>query len=178
MLASNYAIKRDFRAYIRFKFYTGRVSPLFWLLELMKILALLFFTFATLFSCSAHAGYYCGNEVARSATDDKGRKVELVINFDALRRTKSWSPGDGEPPLSISNAVKIAKVWAKAHYTAYDEVRIEEIALTRYGCYDVNNKWYYRFDFMPFRKGSGVRQPGQWAAVLMDGTVINVTRQK
>ena len=28
----NYAIKRDFRAYIRFKFYIGRVSPLFWLL--------------------------------------------------------------------------------------------------------------------------------------------------
>ena len=144
----------------------------------MKILVSLFFTFATLFSWSAHAGYNCSNEVARSATDDKGKKIELVIKADALLRTKGWTPGDGEPPLSITNAVKIAKVWAKKHYAAYDDVVIDEVALTRYGCYAINNKWYYRFDFIPFRKGSGELQPGHWAAVLMDGTVIAVSNQK
>ena len=33
----NYAIKRDLRAYIRFKFHIGRVGPLFWLLDGLEL---------------------------------------------------------------------------------------------------------------------------------------------
>ena len=133
--------------------------------------ALILFSILSISGC-ARAAPGCGDEAVMYSIDEDGRKVELVLSSTAMLGTKEWVPGRGEPPLSISKATQLAKDWAKKRYSRFDRVDIDQIALVRFTCSTVSNRWYYRFDFTPVIDGSHSFGSGNWAAVLMDGTVI------
>ncbi|MCP5014606.1 MAG: hypothetical protein GY938_04905 [Ketobacter sp.] len=77
--------------------------------------------------------------------------------------------------MSISEAHRLVMEWSKTEYSKYDSVGVRSIELSTYGCSAVNNRWYYRFDLKPVFDGNEVWGAGNWAAVLMDGTVIGST---
>ena len=89
-----------------------------------------------------------------------------------MTKTPKWSPGEGEPPLPISQVVAIATKWAKGKYTRYDSVKIRSIDLDERGCGSLKGHWYYIVNFTPVIDGNAVFGSGNFAAVLMDGTVI------
>ena len=124
---------------------------------------------ATVLSFDAHA---CGKTSVMSATGDDGKKVELVMDSAIVEKAPAWSPGAGDPPLSIADASEIALAWASEKYRRYDGVEIREISLTALGCESSKAHWYYIFDFTPLMGGNRMYGTGNWAAVLMDGAVV------
>src|SRR5687768_4050307 len=142
------------------------------------LLALAAFAFFASTGCS-RAAPGCGKHSVYGTTDEKGRKIELVLDSTALQRGPSWSPGTGvEPPLSVAKASRFALAWAKAKYTRYDSVEIREIVLASYSCSISQDRWYYRIEFSPIIDGNRVFGMGNFAAVLMDGSVVGPTASR
>ena len=81
----------------------------------------------------------------------------------------------GEPPLSVSQAYKRVQQWAKSEYSRYDSVGVREIAISEFSCSLVEDIWYYRIDLVPVFDGNEIWGGGNFAAVLMDGTVVGPT---
>lgn len=129
-------------------------------------------TLGALGSFDAHA---CGETSVMSATKTDGKKVELVLDSGVVEKTPAWVPGAGEPPLSIADASEIASAWAAEKYNRFDGIEIREISLTSLGCTSSKAHWYYVFDFTPMMDGNRMYSAGNWAAVLMDGTVVGAT---
>jgi hypothetical protein len=114
----------------------------------------------------------CGNSVVMSTTGEDGRTIELVIDYAVAQKTPEWAPGRGDPPLSVARASEIAQEWAEQKYARFDGVEIREIMLSALGCTSSEDHWFYTFDFTPVMEGQRMYGIGNWAAVLMDGTVI------
>lgn len=111
-----------------------------------------------------------------STTLEDGTKIGLFISQEQVEKTKKWNPENGEPPLSVSAAYKAAIAYARKKYTRYDEVKLREVSISRYGCSLVSDRWYYVFDLTPIIDGNTVFIKGAWVAVLMDGTVIGARK--
>lgn len=133
----------------------------------------LFLLFFLLFAASlpAAAGF-CGHHAVISTTLDDGTEVGVFLTEAQMARAPEWSPGEGEPPLSVAKAVEVATKWARQTYTRYDDVRIESIGLNGYGCRRARENWYYVVHFTPVIDGNRLYGGGNFAAVLMDGTVV------
>lgn len=104
---------------------------------------------------------------------EKGwEQIGLFITQAEIERTQAWRPEDGEPPLSVSPAYRTVKAWGQQHYARYDDVSVRDISLRRYGCSLVQERWYYVVELNPIIDGNELWAIGNWAAVLMDGTVV------
>ncbi|NVK39732.1 MAG: hypothetical protein HWE39_00685 [Oceanospirillaceae bacterium] len=137
----------------------------------MKLSIVFILGLSILISESAFACDDSKHPVLSSRKND-GTKVGLFIQEDKIKNTEEWVPDKGSPPFSITAAYKIIKEWAQEHYSRYDGVNVREISLKRYECSSVPNLWYYLIDLNPVIDGNELWGPGNWAAVLMDGTVI------
>ena len=107
-----------------------------------------------------------------STSLDNGTKIGLFISQEQIEKTQEWSPENGEPPLSVSAAYQAAISYGRKKYTRYDDVKVREISIKKYGCSLVSNRWYYVIDLTPIIDGNVVFSRGAWVAVLMDGSVI------
>ncbi|WP_152437698.1 MULTISPECIES: hypothetical protein [unclassified Marinobacter] len=107
-----------------------------------------------------------------NTTKSDGTKVGLFITTDQIEATQKWSLDEGEPPLSISAAYQLVDEWAENRYVRYDSVEQRRFSLIHYSCKHVSDRWYYVVDLVPLIDGDEVWGNGNWAAVLMDGTVI------
>ena len=107
-----------------------------------------------------------------STSMDDGTKIGLFILQEQIEKTQEWSPENGEPPLSISAAYQAAISYGRKKYTRYDDVKVREISIKKYGCSLVSNRWYYVIDLTPIIDGNVVFSRGAWVAVLMDSSVI------
>lgn len=117
-------------------------------------------------------GFECGRMAVHSVIIDDGKKLSLFMSEEQFDPTLEWSPGQGEPPLSISKATKLALDWAKNKYSRFDSVGIWSIAMYRYSCFTSKEHWFYIFNFQPIIEGAKLFGGAHFAAVLMDGTVI------
>ena len=122
----------------------------------------------------------CGGEYRIMSTEkDDGTEISLIVNGSDFEAAPSWKPEEGEPPLSITAARKAVLEWAKTKYTRFDSVDISEISLKNTGqCTGGDERWLYVFDLRPVIEGNAMWGSGNWAAVLMDGTVIGPTESK
>lgn len=122
--------------------------------------------------------YGCGKIPLISTVKEDGTRIGILASEEQFSKSPTWTPGKGEPPLPISKAVEIAEKWAKNEYKRYDDVKIDSIRLTQFGCMSQKGYWYYTFDFSPVIEGNVLHGSGNFAAVLMDGTVIGPTKVK
>ena len=113
-----------------------------------------------------------------STTLDSGEERTLVIDSSALERTPKWTPGSGNPPLSVAKATEIALWWSKKHFARFDSAEIKSITLSNPGCFSTSKHWFYVFEFEPVLAGNRMYRPGNWAAVLMDGSIIETKSSK
>lgn len=114
----------------------------------------------------------CGTHPVLSTEKSDSTNIGLFIDRAAIEATQAWSPKKGEPPLGVSQAYQLAREWARGHYQRYGDVKVREVSLTSYSCSRVQDRWYYVFDLIPVIEGNRAWGSGNWAAVLMDGTVI------
>lgn len=112
--------------------------------------------------------------LVRTEKDD-GSRVGLFISNEQFAATPVWHPRDGEPPVSLSDAYSLVTEWARTAYPKYDRAEVREIALQSQFCVHENRRWYYHFEFTLIFDGKYVAGTGNWAAVLMDGSVIGAT---
>ena len=115
--------------------------------------------------------YRCGVITVMSA-EESGKRISLVLDSAVVARTSKWTPGNGEPPLSVARAASIALAWATERYKRYDSVGIRELSLAQFNCWSLSDHWYYRVEFAPIIDGNRLLGSGNWAAVPMDGTVV------
>lgn len=133
-----------------------------------KILLVLLFLVA-----GSNAALACSSDRPVLSTEkDDGTKVGLFISTSQIEATPEWNPEAGEPPLSISTAYRLVQDWGEQEYARYDSVEVEDLRLSPYGCSRVSDRWYYVIDLAPVIDGNKLWGSGNWAAVLMDGTVI------
>lgn len=144
----------------------------------MKVISILSLAAAFAFWSSELEAGDCGKTSVMSSTDENGSKVELILDSAAVEKAPQWSPGAGEPPLSLTRAIEVASAWAKEKYARFDGVEIREISLTSLGCATSSKHWYYVFDFTPIMGGNRMFGGGNWGAVLMDGAVVGATREE
>ena len=120
----------------------------------------------------------CGSRTVWRTARDDGTKIGIVVSDTQFARAPKWSPEKGEPPLSISQVVKISSSWAKDNFKRFDSAQIQSISLAEIGCASGERQWYYLVRFFPTIDGKRVYSDGQFSAVLMDGTVIGPTQLK
>lgn len=83
--------------------------------------------------------------------------------------TPSWNQEEGEPPLSISRAVKIARENLPRFVKNAESWKMRMVMLQRIG----EEKWYYRIHFFCF--GAACREietRNFMAIVKMDGNIV------
>lgn len=137
----------------------------------MKLPALIVTTALALFSGTA-AVHACGETPVMSTRLEDGTVIGLYLKDQQLERTPNWQPQKGEPPLSPSQAWDLVSKWGKEKLKRYDRIRIRSINLTRSGCWRSRGRWYYIVHYDPIIDGNSLYGGGNFAAVLMDGTVI------
>lgn len=113
----------------------------------------------------------CGDYPVRSVRLEDGREIGLYLPEDKLRSAPEWTPGMGEPPLSVSAAVETAMAWGKEKYSQFESVSVREISLTKTSCSRASN-WYYTIEFVLFFNGSPLYGSGAFVGIMMDGTVV------
>ena len=117
----------------------------------------------------------CGGYPVITTTKEDGTRVGVIVTDAQFKKSPAWSPGKGEPPLSISRVVEIAQKWAASQFKRYDSVQIQGINLSEYGCPSTTKHWYYVVHFAPVIDGNRVFSGGQFAVILMDGTIVGPT---
>lgn len=134
--------------------------------------------FALFVSCFVFCGYvysYCGDLPVITTKNSEGKEIGIVISGSMIARTASWNPIESSPPLTINNASTKLLNWLKRKHPNYDDIKINRIALNSYECTRFSGKWYYFFEFSFLEKGNELFGIANWAAILMDGTIIDVT---
>lgn len=118
----------------------------------------------------------CGKVPAMAHQMQDGTRLALMIPSEVMRRTPKWTPGDGEPPLPVRDAVSIAQNWARDKYTRFDRVDIAGIDLFGRSCWAAEGHWFYIVHFSPIINGNPLRDTSYFVAILMDGTVVEAVR--
>ena len=118
------------------------------------------------------AALACNGDATYTSTNGAGVKTALFLTEDHFLGAPTWTPGAGEPPLTVGRAVSIALDWAGRSLPKYDGVKFRDLQLITYQCRRGQPRWYYRIDYLPIFDGNEVYGARGWLAVLMDGSVV------
>ncbi|MDH4099617.1 MAG: hypothetical protein OEV28_03460 [Nitrospirota bacterium] len=127
----------------------------------------------TSFTACAH---YCSDVPTVVHQKQDGTRLEIWVPSDVMTKTPKWIPGDGEPPLSVRDAISIAQNWARSKFSRYDRVDIVDIDLFGRSCWAAEGHWFYIVHFTPVINGRPVLDTSHFVAILMDGTVVEAVR--
>jgi hypothetical protein len=125
----------------------------------------------------ADRAFACGDYAVFSVKTEEGAEIGLYLPAEQVAKTPEWEPGQGEPPLPLTAAIDAALQWAKTKYAKFDSVGIRDVELRPASCGSDSKRWYYIFNFSLYLDGSALFGSGQFAAVLMDGAVVEPRRQ-
>lgn len=100
-----------------------------------------------------------------------GEKVIVYVNKSDIDKDVRWTPSDGEPPVSIMDALAAVKAFLK-NMPGNAGLTLEEIQLRRIPHH--NNDWHYMVVMQAVSDGKPVTQ---YYAVLMSGKVIKAIRE-
>ena len=132
-----------------------------------------------LYSCLAGFGQDNFN-VCLINWEKQGHLYQFFTDTKTLERTSAWSPGESEPPLANSAAVKIAREAAKHQFPNAEEIQIDAVELARNSTvHQVGSsmepliRWYYIVRYSPKINGEfKYFEPLAQVAILLDGSVI------
>lgn len=114
----------------------------------------------------------CDRIPLEMVSNNEGVTYAVYLSESQLENMPSWNPAAGEPPLSLSEAYRLAMDWAGERYAKYDSFEIDAIALKPISCHPYRDRWYFKVEFEPRFDGNRVYGIGNYAVILLDGTVI------
>jgi hypothetical protein len=114
--------------------------------------------------------------VLRTTHSDDGATFKTAITPEQAKRVPAWEPDERQPPpLSMDLAIKLARDSVRLRHPQFDEYRAWSVDMARIG-WSYTDRWYYVVTFRAIDDGAPVLSTGFFAAVLMDGTVIEPER--
>ena len=105
----------------------------------------------------------------RRTTTFRGDSYAYKLTDQDFANTPSWKQDEGEPPLSVSRAVKVARENLPRFVKSAETWKMRMVTLQSMG----EEKWYYRIHF--FCSGAVCREIEDrsfTAIVKMDGTIV------
>ena len=103
----------------------------------------------------------------------EGGTITYAISNERAKALPTWSPGSGEPPLSITAAIESARASVLASSSDLKSLEPDRISLNFRDAYGGNpGFWYYDVAFSPTVAGRRALVPGIGAVVLLDGSVV------
>ncbi len=120
------------------------------------------------FSSTGHAA--CGKLVATSMSISESERVELILDSELFKDSDKWSISEGkDPPLSVSEASRIAGKWLDDSNGGSGINDVREISLVKLGCSRMENYWYY---LVEYSLGSDLFRRQNWFAIRFGGQVV------
>ena len=129
-------------------------------------------TILILASATPSFAYKCGDSPFTSTRTQDGKKIGLFATSKDFEGTEKWDINNGEPPLSISQAISIVTEWSKGFYTRFDSVAVNSFRVQEYGCWDAKGHWLYVFDLSPIIDGNKLHVGAYMVAFTMSGKVM------
>ena len=108
----------------------------------------------------------------RDMTDASGNRTVHEITSAVAEKQVAWDPEKQQPPLSVVDAVAIAKKWATAQYSKFEDLRVSSIELSPMCMPQLKNRWFYTIQFEPTLYGKSVYGYEIFVVVLFDKTVV------
>jgi hypothetical protein len=105
-------------------------------------------------------------------TNAEGVTRIFSIPKSAALRTPAWLPESGEPPLSMSRAVRLAAEAAQNQSPGHPPYLARAVRLQLISCDAPGDRWYYVMDCVPAASGGVDMARSIPIVVLMDGTVV------
>ncbi len=96
-------------------------------------------------------------------------RVVLYLENKQLQGIPAWRPGEGDPPMSLGEAVSRTLAWVEKNALLRD-ARIHALSYKPVHNFEAQNRWYYLVE---------LRQSGKkhFLAVLPDGEVVPAIRE-
>ncbi len=116
--------------------------------------------------------YDCGSSPFISTQKDNGEKIGLFASKKDFEGAEKWLIENGEPPLSISEAVLLASEWANRKYTRFDSIKINSITLQEASCSKLKGHWLYVLDLSPVIDGNKLYGSGYMVAITMSQNIL------
>lgn len=116
--------------------------------------------------------FQCGERPFTSTRFQDGTQIGLFAESEHFEGAQTWEINNGEPPLSISQAITIVQEWAETFYERYDSVKVSNLRLQEFGCGEARHHWLYVFNLTPVIDGHKLYGGAYMAAVTMSGKVI------
>ena len=106
--------------------------------------------------------------VRRSVTFTDSNYAYKLTDLD-FQNTPSWNQEDGEPPLSVSRAVKAARENLPRFVQSAEAWKIRMVTMQSIG----DDKWYYRIYFSCLGTACREIENRSFTAIVkMDGTIV------
>ena len=137
-------------------------------MNLKTLLSSFFFAVCVLSLSILTSAQTTGTTVRRTSTV-RGESYAYKLTDQDFANTPSWNQEQSEPPLSVSQAVRIARENLPRFVRSAETWKMRMVSLQSMG----EDKWYYRIHF--FCTGAACREIEDRsfiAIVKMDGTLI------
>lgn len=129
--------------------------------------AIILVVFAISFSSAFHG--QTKTETTKSSGSISGETYRYKYsNFD-FAETPSWKSEEGEPPISVSRAVSVARSNLSRFVVGAEKFKLEHLLLMPAG----NDKWFYKISFVSYDAPNGASLTRQFSIIVkMDGTLL------
>lgn len=110
--------------------------------------------------------------------------LEIIENFDSTQvviyvkesdidKAPTWSPSEGEPPLSIANLISAVQKWIALDIN-FDGAEILKIELKPIHNHDAKKSWYY---LVQLRTQTDGKSTNQYLAAVMSGKILTAIKE-
>ena len=106
-----------------------------------------------------------------------GTTFLIDVPDEEMRRSPTWLPSDGEPPLPPWRAARILQDWAARAHADQGGVTINRIALRRQFCRVDTNRWYYDIKYTIGAASDPCCAQKRHALVLLNGRLFPPQKQ-
>ncbi len=133
------------------------------------LLSSLFFAACAVFFLSINTLAQETKTTVQRSTGFRGDGYAYKLTDRDFANTPSWNQDEGEPPLSVSRAVKVARENLPRFVKNAESWKMRMVMLQSIG----EDKWYYRIHFLCFGVVCReIEERSFMAIVKMDGTIV------
>ncbi|MBN2418725.1 MAG: hypothetical protein JXL81_05025 [Deltaproteobacteria bacterium] len=105
-------------------------------------------------------------------SDANGISTVFCASYEDVEDSPEWDGNSENLPLSISEAMAIAKKWIKDNNPKLDDFEARNISIVRIGDSRIKNRWYFSIDFEAILDGRTLFGSPFVVKILMNGLVV------
>ena len=136
---------------------------------------LLFIAFMLCFSSSGASAQEISSTISPTKATFRDGNFSYDLSEKDFANTPSWNQDNSELPLSLTQAVKIARDTMPRFIKKAENLKVREIVMQTMG----NNKWFYSVKFSCFGAQCYEQKERTFTAIVkLDGTIVEPKKIK